>query len=42
MMENTRYYCTGCGRELYGSEGYYYQMCEWLQKQGEKAKDKGC
>ena len=29
-----KYYCAGCGRELYGGEGYYCQMCEWLQKQG--------
>ena len=33
MMENTKYYCAGCDRELYGGEGYYCQMCEWLQKQ---------
>ena len=39
-MENTKYYCAGCGRELYGGEGYYCQMCEWLQKQGKKEDDK--
>ena len=42
MTESIKYYCAGCGRELIGGEGYYCQMCEWLQKQGENTTDNGC
>ena len=42
MTESIKYYCAGCGRELIGGEGYYCQMCEWLQKQGENTTNNGC
>ena len=38
-VDTPKYYCAGCGRELFGGDGYYCQMCEWLQKQGKKAQE---